>query len=225
MGVPVVRTVNFTTSSSQPEFSAYSRSASGLSSIDTLHSDPDLLVKTYFRASPEERAKLRKLVAYRPQSWLSFKAILEQAYLSSHKDAYDGAVDLIAECASSHPFKEISDYLMTMSSLARHHNDVPNLLHSEHSWEVLIQGIACAYHLTSQTRLQLLRQIASSLFQIMNRRGIKAVLLDALANIADASDISIESDRWIRTYIQFVQEHDRDEYVRTYAKNILADLA
>lgn len=221
----MVGTVNFTNRSSQTNFSADNKSSVGSSSVDALHSDPDLLVKAYFRASPEERAKLRKLAAYRPQSGLSFKAILEQAYLPAHKDAYDGAVDLIAECASSRPFKEIADYLITMSSLASHHNDLPNLLHSEHSWEVLIQGIGCAYKLTSQTRLQLLRQIASSLFQIMHRRGIKAVLLDALANIADASDISIESDRWIRTYIQFIQAHDPDEYIRTYARNVLADLA
>jgi hypothetical protein len=225
MGFSMVGTVNFTSRSSQINFSADNRSSVGSSSVDALHSDPDLLVKAYFRASPEERAKLRRLVAYRPQSWLSFKAILEQAYLPSHQDAYDGAVDLIAECASSHPFEEIFEYIMATSRLASQHHDRQKRLHSEYSWEVLIQGIGCAHRLTSQSRLRLLRQIArSDLFQIMNCRGIKAVFLDALTNIAESNGLSIESARWIRTYVQFVQTHDPDEYIQTYAKDILVDL-
>jgi hypothetical protein len=226
MGFSMVGTVNFTSRSSQTTFSADNQSSIGSSSVDALHSDPDLLVKAYFRASPEERANLRKLVAYRPQSWLSFKAILEQAYLPSHQDAYDGAVDLIAECTSSQPFEEFFAYLITMSRLASQRNDRQKRLYSEYSWEVLIQGIGCAHRLTSQTRLRLLRQIArSDLFQIMNCRGIKAVFLDALTNIAESNGLSTESTRWVRTYVQFVQTHDPDEYIQTYAKDVLADLA
>jgi hypothetical protein len=222
----MVGAVNLIGQSSQannPTYSALTHQASSsqASSSIELHSDPDLLIKEYFRASPPQRAKSRKLIAARLESSRSFLTILGWTHLASTKDRYDGAVDLLAECSNPALFQETSEYLITLSSLATRNNDLAKLEQCEKSWEVLLKGISCAYLIPTQTRLRLLQQVALPLLQLMNRRSIKAVLLDALAHIVDEGG---EGLGWGKEYVRFLAETDRDEYIRTSAKEILTDL-
>lgn len=209
--------ISLTSTSSHYTLPTYGSPRVQVSSVNSLYGDPDLLIKEYFYSSPEQRAKSRTALAQRLSSSRSMLAILGWANLATIKDAYDGAVDLLAECQTIQLLIDTSNYLLTSTSFGvrdSHHLDL-----YERSWEILIKGIGCAYRLQPQARFRLLQHISLSLLPILNRRSIKAVLLDALAILfAD----EVDKDR-VKAYIRSF-EQDRDEYIRNYAKESLAEL-
>jgi hypothetical protein len=190
-------------------------------SVNSLYGDPDLLIKEYFLSSPEQRAQSRREIAQRFSSEKSILSILGWTHLTTVKDVYDGAVDLLAECGDVLLFANAGDSLLTLTNLSMRDRDSYRLEVYERSWEILIKGIGCAYHIQPQARLRLLQKLAVSLLPILNRRSIKATLLDALANLFDQEGVN---QHFIETYIQSF-EHDRDDYIRNYAKEILAELS
>ncbi len=216
---------NFSITSNQSNLSTYGVATVQATSVDALHGDPDLLIKEYFRSSPEQRAKSRAKVASLLKSYKSILAILELGYLSTTKDAFDGAVDLLAECKDFSLFGNTVNYLLPLSSWKMKDNSLQFINAHEIFWGILIKGIGCAYHLSSQSRLVLLHFIVVNLSPIMNRRSIKAVFLDSLANIGvDLEEQEIEEQDWIKQYINWVARNDRDEYIRDYAQETLAEL-
>lgn len=217
----MVRTVNFIGQTSLASISSYSAVTNQASSVDALQGDPDLLIKEYFRASPKQRANLRKLIAARLKSFRSFLTILGWSHLPSTKDGYDGAVDLLAECGNHQLFQDTCDYLIAFSGLAIENHDSSKLEQCELSWGVLLQGIGCAYRLSPQTKLRLLQGVALRLPQLMNRRSIKAALLDALETVLEDGG---EGLLWGQEYVKFLATDDRDEYIRSYAQAILDNL-
>jgi hypothetical protein len=221
MGIQMVGTVNFVGQTSQASISSYRAVTNQVSSVDALQGDPDLLIKEYFLASPKQRANLRKLIAARLKTSRSFLTILGWSQLPSTKDGYDGAVDLLAECHSQILFQETCDYLITLSRLANTNHDGAKLEQCEAFWGVFLKGIGCAYLLSPPTKLRLLQRVALPLQQLMNRRSVKAVLLDALEIVLEEGG---EGLVWGKEYIQFLAEYDRDQYIRTYAQTILANL-
>ncbi|MCU0548380.1 MAG: hypothetical protein MUC48_03445 [Leptolyngbya sp. Prado105] len=190
-------------------------------SVNSLYGDPDLLIKEYFLASPEQRAKLRSSIAQRLSSAKSILSILGWTHLTTVKDVYDGAVDLLAECEDVRVFANACDCLLDLTHSSSRDSNLYRPEVYERSWDILIKGIGCAYHIQPQARLRLLQKLAMSLLPILNRRSIKATLLDVLAILFDQEGVN---QHFIETYIQFF-EQDRDEYIRNYAKETLAELS
>jgi hypothetical protein len=212
--------VNFSSASSHSAFPTRTISSVQASSVNALYGDPDLLIKEYFQASAEQRAKLRSVIASRFNSFKSILTVLGWTHLATTKDAYDGAVDLLAECQEIRLMEEACEYLLAVTTLANGDRDLQRLNLCERSWTVLLKGIGCAYRLRPQARLSLLQKIAGLLLQTINRRSLKAILLDSLAILFDEE---VDKD-WIRTYVEFLSQHDRDEYIRGYAEETLAEL-
>ncbi len=192
------------------------------SSVDTLHGDPDLLIKEYFRSSPEQRAASRRILANRFRSFNAIPIVLDWASQPNVNDAFDGAVDLLAECHDIALFKDAYEYLLALSRLfsdARHRQ---KLAQCEQYWQVFVIGIGCAYHLAAAERLRLLQKIASAsvFLPLLNSRSIKACIIDALENIADADG----DRRWIEEYFQWLTKNDPDVYIQNYAIEALSNL-
>lgn len=185
-------------------------------SVDSryLYSDPDFLIREYFLSSPSERMKLRKLIFQTIESWLSILAILDWSRRKEILDAYDGASDLLAECANINLFKDTVQYLET-TALLRSSSKEDKLSNLDDFWEVLIKGISYAHQISVSDRFQLL----IGLFPIIKTRIFKAAIIDALVILADEDTIDIEQFK--SSLEQFSSPHEQDLYIRSYAEEAL----
>lgn len=184
-------------------------------SVDSryLYSDPDFLIREYFLSSPVKRAKLRKLVFQNIKSWLSILAILSWSRRKEVSDAYDGASDLLAECADISFLKDAIQYLETASILTSISSQLSSL---DDLWEVLIKGIAYAYQIPIEDRYE----VISNLFSVSNTRIIKAAIIDALVILADEIDIELIKN----SLSQFSSPNEQDLYIRKYAEEAIQEI-
>jgi hypothetical protein len=218
----MVSTVGRSNSLHQPSIPTATRRPLRSNSVDTLHGDPDLLIKEYFRSSPEQRAAARQTLASRFCSFKAIPIVLDWASQPNVNDAFDGAVDLLAECHDIALFKDAYEYLLALSRLFSDAKNAKKIAQCEQYWEVFVMGIGCAYHLAASERLRLLQKIATAsvFLPLLNRRSIKACIIDALENIADA-----DGDRqWIEQYFQWLTKNDPDAYIQNYATEALSNL-
>ncbi|MEH2104664.1 hypothetical protein [Nostoc sp.] len=177
--------------------------------------DPDLLIREYFLSSSPQRAKLRKLVFQNINSWQSILAILMWSRRKEIFDAYDGASDLLAECADINLFKGAIQYLESANLLAT--SSASNLFNLDDFWEVLLKGIAYAYQIPAKERFN----ITLNLFPVSNRRIVKAAIIDTLVILGDEMDIEP-----IRNSIsRFSSTHEPDSYIRNYAQEALDEIS
>jgi hypothetical protein len=186
-------------------------------SVDSryLYSDPDFLIREYFLSSPVKRAKLRKLVFQNIKSWLSILAILSWSRRKEISHAYDGASDLLAECADISFLKDAIQYLETASILTSSINSKLSSL--DDLWEVLIKGIAYAYQIPVEDRYR----VISNLFSASNTRIIKAAIIDALVILADEINIELIKN----SLSQFSSPHEQDLYIRNYAEEAIQEIS
>lgn len=187
-------------------------------SIGSRYSDPDLLIREYFLSPHAQRAKLRKLVFQNIKSWKSVLAILAWSKRKEVFDAYDGAVDLLAECTDISLLQSAAQYLETTRFLASSSSsNASKSSNLDEFWEVLIKGIACAYQIPSQERFI----VILNLLPVSDRRIIKATIIDALVILADEMDIQPIQNSISR----FASTHEPDLYIRNYAEEALQGLA
>ncbi|HBL57245.1 MAG TPA: hypothetical protein DDZ80_01320 [Cyanobacteria bacterium UBA8803] len=201
-----------------PDFSTQATDSSlKTTSVDSRYSDPDLLIREYFTSSSAQRAKLRKLIFQKIKLWQSVLAILAWSIRKEVSDAYDGAVDLLAECTDIYFLQSAAQYLESASLLwGASSSNIGNWSRLDDSWEVLIKGIACAYQIPAQERFKLILNIV----QISNRRIIKAAIIDALVILSDEMDAQA-----IKNVIsRFASLHEADYYIRNYAEEALQGL-
>lgn len=212
----MVKTINKTIST-DVESRDFSSQSYKTTSIDSRYqeSDPDLLIREYFLASPSQRAKQRNLVFQMIQSWQSVLLILIWSKRKSIADAYEGAVNLLAECTEIHLFQETARYLEASSLLASCSKN-QTLSNLDDFWEVLIQGSACASAIPVQERLHFIQK----LFLSSQRRAVKAAIIDALVILSDEINIPLVKNLLGR----FTSEYESDIYVRNYAEEALKNL-
>ncbi|MBW4519301.1 MAG: hypothetical protein KME16_06315 [Scytolyngbya sp. HA4215-MV1] len=220
----MVKTVNKTISTlsilvdiESKDFSSQSYSSQKTTSVDSRYqeSDPDLSIREYFLASQVQRAKQRKRVFQTIQSWQSVLAILIWSKKRGIADAYEGAVDLLAECTEVHLFQETARYLEASNLLASR-SETQSLSNLDDFWEVLIQGVACAAAIPVQERFNLILK----LFPSSQRRAIKAAIIDALVILSDEMNIPP-----IRNSLgRFTSVREPDLYIRNYAEEALKNL-
>ncbi|BAU13031.1 hypothetical protein LEP3755_35670 [Leptolyngbya sp. NIES-3755] len=203
---------------------AYDAPVQRVSSVNAPYVEPDLRVRQYFLTYPQTRAKIRGAIAKSFTSVDSLLAIVAFGGNRNLEDAYDGAVDLLAEC-SGYLLWNTAITLLNLTQASLRYQSRSRIAEQEIFWEVLIRGIGCAYHVPAQDRLQMLGQLLamSSAAEILTRRVVKAAMIDSLRNLAD--DEGVDKSE-IRAYIGlFVIPSERDQYIRTYAEEALEDLA
>lgn len=183
-------------------------------SVDSYYIDPDLLIREYFLSSSTQRAKSRKRIARSVSSLKSVLAVLSWGISGKASDAYDGAVDLLAEVDNVDLLIATSKYLEATSELSGNSSKSHFL---ESLWEILIKAIACAYQIPVEQRFKLIL----NLITVSNRRIFKATIIDALTIIAD--EMNTES---IRNLIgRFASIYEADQYIRNYAQEALQDIS
>jgi hypothetical protein len=182
------------------------------SSTFAYHSDPDLLIREYFRSSSTQRAASRKTIIKHIKSFPSVLEILRWGSTSKIHDGYDGAVNLLAETNDIELLKTISQIAENIYVPMLQNSSSRNF--AENSLEIIIKAIACAYQLDVNQRFRLLNLIPKT-----DRRAVKAAIIDALTLIAD----EIDANR-IKTAIEAFNS-DRDPYIRNYAQEALQDIS
>lgn len=212
MANTIEKTTSFT------DFSPHAADSSlKTTSVDSRYRDPDLLIREYFRSSSAQRAKLRKLIFKKIKSWQSVLAILAWSRRKEVSDAYDGAVDLLAECTDIYLLQNAAQYLESASLLwGASSSNIGDWSSLDDFWEVLIKGIACTYKTPAQERFQLIL----NLFSVSNRRSMKAAIIDALVILSD----EIDSQAIQNALSRFASLHEPDLYIRNYADEALQEL-
>jgi hypothetical protein len=174
------------------------------SSVDiAYYQDPDLLIKEYFASSSSQRALSRQVIINQIKSLPEIVEILKHGSSGKHRDGYDAAVNLLAESSKLNLLDAISRAFLRLSDIPDKH------------WEILIKSIACAYKINPIQRFSLIIDIIRP---VINKRILKAIIIDTLSILAD--DIHIEVIQ--ETLNSFTA--DQDEYIRDYANETLQEI-
>ena len=170
----------------------------------------------YNNFNPEQRAKSRKVIVKSISSLKSVVAVLKWGINGKARDAYDGAVDLLAEINDINLLTDTGKYLAALSELLTNSPNNNMLLMLDSWWEIFIKGVGCAYHIPAEQRFRLL----SSLIPASNRRLFKATVIDAFLVIADEMDTELIKDAIGR----YSSDYEADRYIRNYALEALEGL-
>lgn len=174
------------------------------SSVDlAYYQDPDLLIKEYFASSSSQRALSRQVIINQIKSLSEIVEILKHGSSGKYRDGYDAAVNLLAE----------SNKLDLLDAISRAFLRLPNI--PDKHWEILIKSIACAYKINPIQKFSL---IVDVILPAINKRVLKAVIIDALSILAD--DIHIEVIQKILNGFTT----DQDQYIRNYANETLQEI-
>lgn len=209
--VTINRSISFLESNLDRDINSNLVYSSSASSIESYQTDPDLLIKNYFSASPEERYKSRQYVIKQIRNIQSVMAILSYGASGEYRDSYEGAINLLAE----------TDNLALLTGISLNSEEIYNLLYqkqainiAEKVLEILINIIACAYKIHAKERFNLLVNVIPKI----NSRMIKASMIDALSLIADEMDREVIKAE-IKKY-----NSDEDKYISDYAEEVLQDM-
>lgn len=186
-------------------------------------SDPDHLIRHYFLdSSPQKRVHLRPTIASLIQNCNSMIEILTLSRQQNIKDAYDAGVDLLAEFKSLELHHQAYRYLETSETLLNgsqgiRENQQQAILRLEDFWEILTKGIACAYQVLPEERLELISKISLA----SQRRIVKTAVIDALVTIAG----DMEDSTPIKAFLgRYSSDYEADGYICDYAQDALEDL-
>lgn len=180
-------------------------------------SDPDSLIRTYFRfSSQHQRANLRKTISERAKHLREVLRILDFSRKNDIYEAYDAGIDLLAEFENINFFTAAVNHLEYVSRILS--KDQLKIL--DDFWEVLIKGLACAYKIPAEKRLDLLIKVLTTVL-FMNRRQVKIAIIDSLANLSD----EIEPGTIAEHIRHFTLPNELDEYVQAYAQDALQDFS
>jgi hypothetical protein len=166
------------------------------------NSDPDLLIREYFRKSDQQRTESRSHTVHFVRDIRNLIEVLSQSVKA--RNGFDGAVNLLAELENPQLFSEFSEALKTCRMAP------PEI------WiEIVIKAIACAYKIPTPQRFALLDSFSPV------GRMIKAGIIDAMLIIADPNDR--DTLNLIRDKVaSFLSDHD--QYIAHYAQEALDDL-
>lgn len=173
--------------------------------------DTDLLIREYFLAKPDNRRKLQKHIAQHINSVEAILEILDWSTRSRVQEAYDGAIDLIAECSDVNIILKVVN-----QKLINYDTNSSNILVLEEKWEVLIKGIAHNQNIPIKQKFSTITHLIPG----SKRRLVKTAIIDALLIMQDEVDTnSIKEQLAI-----FVSSKESDEYIQEYAKEAMEEI-
>jgi hypothetical protein len=155
-------------------------------------------IEDYFSQDEHGRVNIRKEVAASIRNDEQILKILAIGSDNQYREAYCGAIDLLAEVEDIYLFRGIIDQCLGNDDWA----------------EILLQAIACAYRIDAVSRFDLLNKALPH----QKSRITKAALIDGLENLADEVDVNI-----VRQAIDLFL-NDNDLYIRDYATTALGDI-
>ncbi|GBF79759.1 hypothetical protein [Aphanothece sacrum] len=165
-------------------------------------------IKEYFNASPQERVSIKKSCAKHIQTTEDVLTVLYLGNSPDFKDAYDGAVALLAECKQL----VLSQSIQVFRQKLIHKYLV---FTEEYKLEILIKSVSCASLISSARKLELI----TSLFVRNLGRLTKLTLIDALIILEDEVNKKL-----IEVYLEhFTSDKESDEYVRVAAQKAISE--
>ena len=174
------------------------------SSVDlAYYQDPDLLIKEYFASSSSQRALSRQVIINQIKSLSEIVEVLKHGSSGKYRDSYEAAVNLLAESSKLSLLDAISRAFLRLSNIPDKH------------WEILIKSIACAYKINPSQRFSLIVDIIRP---AINKRILKAIIIDALSILVD----DIDSEVIQKTLKSFTT--DKDQYICNYANETLQEI-
>jgi len=167
------------------------------------HSAVDL----FFRLAPEKRLEIRKKTAAQIKSFDAVFTILDWSLRGDITNAYDAAVDLLAECNAILVSALQYFYLEYSKSV--------NQIDLDAKLDVLINGIARANKISAEARLRAVIQLAGS-----KSRIVKAAIIDAASML-----VNKRNRKTVKALLSwFSSSKEADSYIRQYAEDALTDL-
>jgi hypothetical protein len=168
----------------------------------------DPRIEHYFRSNDQDRLEMRRKVALRVKTFETVFLVLEWGVRGDVHDSYAAAVDLLAECEG-----------ILIGALQYLYLEYPRKgtkqLDLETKLDVLIQGLARAHRLSSESRLRAVTALVSS-----KSRIVKAAIVDAVSALENK-----RNKRMIKELLSlFSSSRETDTYIRQYAEDALEDI-
>ena len=170
----------------------------------------DPVIDQYFILAPEARPSIRRKTAARIRSFQAVFTVLDWSLRGDVTDAYDAAVDLLAEC---------NDILIR--SLQYLYLEYPkvnkgaNQIDLDTKLDVLISGLARASKPSAEARLKVVIQLAAS-----KSRIVKVAVIEAAAML-----VNRRTGKSVKALLNwFASDKEADSYIRHCARNALDDL-
>lgn len=163
-------------------------------------------IREYFSLKPSTRAQKRKEYVQYVESTEDVFDILKLGNTKSIVDAYDGAVDLLAESDRNlliHSVEQAREKYIS-------DNNVELAQSWEKNWEILIKALSCALNLKPHKKMSLLLSLCDPRYKLS--RLIKLTLIDAIV------DLDLDSELIMVMLQIFISERESDNFVRNYAK-------
>lgn len=163
-------------------------------------------IEEYFALKPSARKQLReKYTAYIKSAKDIVFNIVEFGNARNITDAYDGAVDLLAECD-----EDVLTYAIEVAREKHISNKNLEIAQSwEQNWEILIKAVSCAIKIEPYKKMSLLLPLCDS----KNKLSIliKLALIDAIV------DLDIDQELIMVMLQIFKSERESDNFIRNYA--------
>lgn len=162
-------------------------------------------IKEYFLLKPSSRTQLREKYAAYVKFTQDIFDILDYGNTRKYVDAYDGAVDLLAECDE--------DIISNSIEIAREKyisTDNTEIAQSwEKNWDILIKAVSCALKIEPYKKMSLLLSLCDPKNKLP--RLIKLTLIDAIV------DLDLDKELIMVMLQIFISERESDDFVRNYA--------
>jgi hypothetical protein len=169
-------------------------------------------IKQYFDLDLSSRAEKRQEYAIYIKSVEDVFEVLNSGNTKGIVEAYDAAVDLLAECDKN----VIIEAIETASKRFISDKDLEIALSWEKNWEILIKGLACAIDLEPYKKMTVILSLCDRRYKLS--RLIKLTLIDAIV------DLDIDTDIAEVMLKLFSSERESDYFVRDYARKSVEGL-
>lgn len=162
-------------------------------------------IEEYFSLNPSSRAQLREKYAVYVKSTQDVFDILDSGNIRNFVDAYDGAVDLLAECDG-----EIVKDAIEIAREKYISTDNLEIAQSwEKNWDILIKAMSCGLKIEPYKKMSLLLSLCDPRNKLS--RLIKLSLIDAIV------DLDLDPELIMVMLQIFMSERESDNFVRNYA--------
>ncbi len=169
-------------------------------------------IKNYFALKPSNRSQVRKKYASYIKSAENVFQVLNLGNGKQYLDAYDGAIDILAECDRKvilEAFNSALDYHVSDTDLEISQS-------WEKNWEILINAMSCAIEIEPHEKMTLILSLCDPRNKIS--RLIKLTLIDVIG------DLDIDSDLAKVMLEIFLSNRELDDVIRNYAQEALDEL-
>jgi hypothetical protein len=167
----------------------------------------------YFNANPNDRVNLRAITAKKIQSFTDISKVLSIANSLKIRERFDSSIALLAECKGSILVTAIQEILNLF------HEHPKKAQKDEDYWVIVILALVCCQnHIGTNQKLKALE----SLFAVQSKltREVKTAIIDALSLLEG----DVKSQLLVRQLNHFTNQNELDQYIRTYAQEVIENL-